>query len=237
MISMTLDKDNEVAVQTMKLLVLISKWVISKLFLFFVFFHFQSAPLIILCIKPPVTPQIIWWCSQSRGLQAAPPVCLLITAPSCGHCRRAAPLKVHCPSCTKNMQTKNVKNKQGIQIYLDVVGIFSDLSTLDLLHLILRRRWMMKRRVNGKRLPRWRLCCSSTRSLRLQKTDVLYTTWWRCTSSWTYKHGLSFCLSPPAAQACGVPGGQPVGLCWSPAQGLACTHISTAARRLLTHSR
>lgn len=29
MISMTLDKDNEVAVQTMKLLLLISKWVTS----------------------------------------------------------------------------------------------------------------------------------------------------------------------------------------------------------------
>lgn len=33
MISMTLDKDNEVAVQTMKLLVLISKWVTGSLFL------------------------------------------------------------------------------------------------------------------------------------------------------------------------------------------------------------
>lgn len=29
MISMTLDKDNEVAVQTLKLLLLISKWVVS----------------------------------------------------------------------------------------------------------------------------------------------------------------------------------------------------------------
>lgn len=45
------------------------------------------------------------------------------------------------------------------------------------------------------------------------------------------------CFTFPAAQACGVPSGQSVGLWWSPAEGLACTHICTAAGPFLTQSR
>lgn len=84
---MTLDKDNEVAVQTMKLLVLISKWV-CMLFS-------SNIPIVwwlMFCV--PLIPQNIWWCASSRGLQAAPPVCLLFTAPSSSHSRGAPLLKV-----------------------------------------------------------------------------------------------------------------------------------------------
>ena len=45
------------------------------------------------------------------------------------------------------------------------------------------------------------------------------------------------CATLSAAQACGVPSGQSVGLWWSPAEGLAHTHVYTAAGPFLTRSR
>lgn len=109
MMSMTLDKDNEVAVQTMKLLLLISKWVCCS-------HHFpQCFSTIFLCIKLLLTPQNIWWCAQSKGLQAAAPVCLLFTAPFSSHCRGAALLTVRSPpSLKKNKETIKQTKKRSL---------------------------------------------------------------------------------------------------------------------------
>lgn len=88
MISMTLDKDNEVALQTMKLLILISKSVLLSWFSKhppYIFFWQELTFL---------TPQIHWWRADSWRLQTALSVCLLITASPCGQCGRVGLLKV-----------------------------------------------------------------------------------------------------------------------------------------------
>lgn len=57
--------------------------------------------------------QDMWWCAQSRGLQAAVPVCLLFTAPSRSHCRRTALLKV---SLTANGESKQVGKRVHVSL-------------------------------------------------------------------------------------------------------------------------
>lgn len=88
MISMTLDRDNEVALQTMKLLILISKWALLSWFSKHPLDNFSWQEL------TSHTPQIHWWRAHSWRLQTALSVCLLVTAPPCGQCGRVGVLKV-----------------------------------------------------------------------------------------------------------------------------------------------
>lgn len=78
-------------------------------------------PSMFLCVELLLTPQNLWWCAQSGGLQAAPPVRLLLTAPSSGHSRGAALLKVCWPPSFEWHKQAN-KNTQLISVCMDIVG-------------------------------------------------------------------------------------------------------------------
>lgn len=59
-----------------------------------------------------LSPQIHRWCTDSWGLQTALSVCLLITAPPCGHCRRVGLLKVFKSELFETKQMMFVFTKQ-----------------------------------------------------------------------------------------------------------------------------
>lgn len=169
---------------------------------------------------------------QPRGLQESPPVCLLVTAPPCRHCRRAAPFKV-CGSPSNGAE----KNKCKIICPL-VVFLF---QTPQLCSICIR-------------YPGWRKWRGGKEAANVCQAEVsaaVLPGLWGERSQCFYLEFPSnagpvtvccltrslLCFTPPAARTRGLPGGQSVGLWRSPAEGLACNHICPAARTLLRLSR